>query len=396
MAEGVLTSERRAQVVDICRSLVKIESLSGAEGAVIERVAGWMRELGYQDVRIDGCGNLTGILVGTGDGPTVLYDSHVDTVSAEDADAWRFGGPFSGELADDRIWGRGSTDMKGPLAASLAGLAYAAQDGVLRGHAVVSASVGEEIIEGLAFQQVVHVINPAVVIICEPTALRLNIAGRGRAEVTVTLHGKSAHASTPHLGVNALRQMAKLILALDNWVPPEDPQLGLGILEPTEIVSTPFPSVSMLPFRCRARYDRRLLVGEDEDAVLNPIRAVIAGLSAADPTFRAEANVDTGAFTCYTGHTLHGRKFQPAWRFAPDADHVRAALAALSAAALPAETGHYGFCTNGSYTAGVAGIPTLGYGPGHESAAHTTDESLELDQLFGATAGYYALGAMAL
>jgi acetylornithine deacetylase/succinyl-diaminopimelate desuccinylase-like protein len=91
---------------------------------------------------------------------------------------------------------------------------------------------------------------------------------------------------------------------------------------------------------------------------------------------------------------LHQEKFQPAWRLNPDDPWVRAAQAALQQANQAAETGHYSFCTNGSYTAGVVHIPTLGYGPGFEQTAHTTDEYLELSQLFGAAEGYYALGTL--
>jgi putative selenium metabolism hydrolase len=386
----MLSEARREQILAIAQSLVRIPSLAGEEGAVIEQTAHWMRELGYDDVQVDACGNLIGTLHG-GQGTTVIYDSHVDTVAAGDLSAWRYD-PFGGAVADGKLYGRGACDMKGSLAASLAALAYAKQDGVLRGTALVSASVGEEVIEGLAFSHVLAAHKPDLVVICEATELRLVTAGRGRAEITLTTHGRSAHASTPQLGVNALKQMAKLVSALDLLTPPEEARLGKGILEPTEIISLPYPSVSVLPYECRARYDRRLLLGETAESVLAPINATIAALAAADPTFRAEASIDIGAFTCYTGLTLHGKKFQVAWQ--TDAAHplVRAAQAALQRAGQAAEIGHYNFCTNGSYAASI-GLPVIGYGAGAETTAHITDEYLALDQLFGAAEGYYALGA---
>ncbi len=386
----MLSEARREQILAITQSLVQIPSLAGEEGAVIQRAAQWMGELGYDSVHIDDCGNLVGTLYGS-EGATVVYDSHVDTVAAGDLSAWRYD-PFGAVVDEGKLYGRGSCDMKGAVAASMAALAYAKQDGVLRGTALLSASVGEEVIEGLAFSRVLDAHKPDLVVICEPTELRLVTAGRGRAEMMITTYGKSAHASTPQLGVNALKQMAKLVGALDALTPPEDARLGKGILEPTEIISTPYPCVSVLPYQCRARYDRRVLLGETAESVLVPIHAVLTQLAATDPTFRAEAIIELGEFTCYTGLTLHGKKFQAAWHTAESSALVQAAHSALQKAGQAAEIGHYSFCTNGSYAASI-GLPVIGYGPGAETTAHITDEYLTLDQLFGAAEGYYALGA---
>jgi acetylornithine deacetylase/succinyl-diaminopimelate desuccinylase-like protein len=128
--------------------------------------------------------------------------------------------------------------------------------------------------------------------------------------------------------------------------------------------------------------------------VLAPILATIAKMAAADPAFQAEATIDIDSFTCYTGQVLQALKFQSAWRFAPTDNLPAAAAEALRNGGQAAELGHYSFCTNGSYTAGVAKLPTVGYGPGFEATAHTTDEYLDLEQLFGATEGYYALAGM--
>lgn len=387
-----LNEQRRAQILEICRSLVQQETLPGQEKPAVDLAAQWMRELGYDSVSIDDCGNAIGILRGSDSGLTMLFDSHVDVVAAQ-PQGWRFP-PFSAEVAEGRVWGRGTTDMKGPLAAAMAGLAYAKQDGRLRGTAIVTASVGEEAIEGLGITDLVTRLRPDLVIICEPSGLELKTAQRGRAEVTITTHGKSAHTSKPHLGVNAARQMAKLLLALDTINPPVDPQLGFGILEPMEIVSEPFPGTSVVPWACRARYDRRLLVGEGEAEVLAPIEAVIARLHAEDNIFGASASIDVGEFVCYTGRVLTQQKLAPAWRMDANSVWVQSAQAALRGAGQAATLGHWSFCTNGSLTAGRMGIPTLGYGPGFEETPHITNEYLDLDQLYAGAAGYYALASL--
>ncbi|GIV84850.1 MAG: hypothetical protein KatS3mg052_1857 [Candidatus Roseilinea sp.] len=199
-----------------------------------------------------------------------------------------------------------------------------------------------------------------------------------------------AHASDPSRGVNALKHMARLIAALQEWQPPCDADLGPGILEPTEIISDPFPSVSVLPARCRVRADRRLLVGEGVDDVIAPIQEAITRLRREDPAFNARAEVDAGSITTYTGVTRSALKFMPAWKF--DAEHP---FARMARAALPeAPIGYYRFCTNAARSAGMLGIPTLGFGPGLETDAHIADESLSLDQLFGAAEGYYRLASL--
>lgn len=384
-----LTSDLREQTLDICQSLVRVQSFSGQEADVVELVSGWMNQLGYEDVRVDECGNVIGKLSSGRPGPVVLFDSHVDTVPAPNADDWTYP-PFGGEIIGERIYGRGTTDMKGPLAAALVGCAAAKTDGVLRGTVFVCASVGEEHIEGVALQPVLKHYAPDLVVICEPTALKLAVAQRGRAEIEIVVHGKSAHASNPEVGINAFRHMSRLAVELDKLEPPVDALLGAGILEPTTVISSPYPNVSVIPFRCMARYDRRTLIGEDATVVLAPIQQIIDEMQKQDAQFRAEAYILPGKFMCYTGLELTQETFAPAWQMQHDDSFVRSARNVLEGV----ELSHYSFCTNGSYSKGRANRPTIGYGPGYEHHAHIVDEYLDFDQLFGAVQGYYALSTM--
>ena len=386
----MLNAQRKDTIVQLTQDLIRQKSLAGDEAGVAQVVIAAMRALNYDDIHVDELGNVVGVLhpnpspAGQG---ALMFDSHMDTVEA--AGEWTKD-PFGGEVSDGRIWGRGASDMKGALAASLCAAAFAKQDGRLKRDVLVSASVNEEQIEGLAFADVLAQFKPAFVVICESTQLRLNIGGRGRAEVFITAEGIPAHASTPQLGVNALKQMSKFILTLNQWQPPHDDDLGFGILEPTEIISHPFPSVSVLPDKCRVRADRRLLVGEDANDVLAPIQEVIERLRIEDATFKAHAEIDTETITTYTGAKRTGLKFQPAWKFSADHEWIRAAQHALGDPAI----GYYSFCTNAARSAGLMNIPTIGFGPGREGDAHIADESCELEQLFGATEGYYRLVAM--
>ena len=387
----LLSAERKQTVVEVTQSLIREKSLAGEEGQVARAVISAMRSLSYDDIRVDAAGNVIGILrpatSSTATSGSLMFDSHMDTVAA--AGAWTKD-PFGGEVSAGRIWGRGTSDMKGALAASICGAAFAKQDSQLKETVYVSASVNEEQIEGLAFADVLKEYQPKRVVICESTGLKMNLGGRGRAEVFLTVKGIPAHASTPHLGVNALKKMATLILALNEWEPPYDPVLGYGIFEPTEIISNPYPSVSVLPDRCRVRSDRRLLAGEKESDVLDPILAIINNLHAEDSAFNAIAEIDTESIRTYTGATRTMLKFQPAWKMAGDHPFVSASKVALN----DPSVGYYSFCTNASRSCGIEGIPTIGFGPGSEHHAHTADEFCELEQLWGATQGYYALSSM--
>ena len=389
-----LSAERRQRVVDLTAELVRARGLAGHEKPAAQVAINAMRALGYHQVQVDELGNVVGTLLPNRDGYVevpvtggILFDSHLDTVEA--AGEWTKD-PFGGEVSEGKVWGRGTSDMKGALAASICGAAYAHQDGLLKRPVHVSASVNEEQIEGLAFADVLAAYEPDLVIICESTQLKLNIGGRGRAEIFITTQGVPAHASTPQLGVNALKQMSKLVLALETWQPPHDADLGYGILEPTEIISNPFPSISVLPDACRIRCDRRLLVGETADDILGPINDVIDELHQRDSTFKARAEIDTETITTYTGQTRTGFKIQPAWKFAPDHEWVRKARQALGEPII----GYYSFCTNAARSAGILDIPTIGFGPGSETTAHIADEYIELEQLWGAAEGYYQLAGM--
>ena len=388
----MLSTDRRQAIVELTCDLVRVKSLAGQERDVAQVVIAAMRDLGYDQIDVDALGNVIGTLLpaaSVGNSASILFDSHIDTVEA--AGQWTKD-PFGGEISAGKIWGRGTSDMKGALAASLCAAAFAKQDGLLNRPVHVSASVNEEQIEGLAFADVLARYQPSFVVVCESTQLKLNIGGRGRAELFVMVDGIPAHASTPHLGVNALKQMCKLVLALEQLQPPIDPDLGVGILEPTEIISRPFPSISVLPDQCRVRCDRRLLVGESEHDILDPIHDIIAQLHAADASFKAHAEIDTETIKTYTGETRTGLKIQPAWKMQSDSEIVQKARIALGN--LFSQIGYYSFCTNAARSAGIMNIPTIGYGPGYEGSAHIADEFLELDQLWGAAEGYYRLCQM--
>ncbi len=372
------------KLVDFAQALVQHPSLSCEEGAVAARVEDEMRTLGFDQVMVDACGNVIGVIEGTESGKTLLLDAHTDTVDVTGGVPWERD-PFSGAIEGDVLHGRGSADMKGALAA----MVYAASEvdrKRIRGRVIVSASAMEEVLEGVALQEVMAQFPPDFVVIGEATDLNLALGGRGRAEIHLETVGVPSHSSAPHLGRNAVLDMMRVIAGIERIQLPEDPLMGPAILALTEISSAPFPANSVIPSLCRATYDRRTLPGESEADVLG----AITNLPQAEGV-KLTAVVGSGEYAAYTGKVLTKEKFFPAWLFPENDWFVTRSLEGLGAAGLTPVAGAYRFCTNAAYSAGEAGVPTVGFGPAKETDAHRVDECLRLSDLEAAARGYLGI-----
>ncbi len=311
-----------AEVCSLCQELVRCPSLSGQEQGVSEIVEREMRMLGYDDVRRDEVGNVIGLVRGAQSGPCVLFDAHMDVVPATSPEMWRYS-PYSAQLSDGRIWGRGATDDKGPLAAAIVALGIIPRD-KFRGILVLSASVGEEMIEGLALEHVLRCFPADIVVICEPTGLKLGVGHKGRTGLVVMAEGVAAHSSRPELGVNAVYLMMQAIKRIRALPLPQDELLGRGVCELVEIISSPYPGTSMVPELCTARFDRRLVRGETAENVLAGMQTALAGIKG------VMVNYHRPAFACYTGLAFTLDDFHAAWHISHDHDVVRRARRGLA------------------------------------------------------------------
>jgi len=376
-------------LIAFAQTLIRQRSLSGEEGAVVELIISEMERLGFDQVWRDKNGSAIGVIKGTQPGPTLLLDSHCDTVDIAPDISWAHD-PFGGEIKDGVIYGRGAADMKGALAAMIH--AAASMDrSCLKGQVAVSATVMEESLEGASLQTIMEALAPDFVVIGEATDLNLNRGGRGRAEIHLETIGRPAHSSSPHLGRNAVHDMTRVTRLIESLPVKTDALVGQTVFALTDIISDPYPACSMIPSRCRVTYDRRLIAGESPSDVLD---AITGSPELQDISLRAE--IATAEYRTYTGEILRGTKFLPAWAFPETDSFVQACLHGLRAAGLDPKTGAYRFCTNAAYSAGVAGVQTVGFGPGREEDAHVVDEGLELDALRAAERGYRGIVETAL
>ena len=243
-------------LIGFCQDIIRIPSFAGKEKEVIQRAYQELLKLNFDRVEIDDFGSVVGILR-NGDGPTVIFDAHMDTVGVEPVSDWSVD-PFGAEVRDDKIYGRGAMDMKGPASAMVYGLSALINNReAFRGTVIASLTTLEEISEAVALAHVIDQFGADIIVICEATNLRLARAQRGRAEIALTTHGVPSHSSTPQFGIDAVQKMTTLIERMNALPMPTHPFLGSGVQALTDIISKPYPAISTIPYECRVTYDHR-------------------------------------------------------------------------------------------------------------------------------------------
>ena len=386
----MISAALQQETLDLLKKLIACPSLSGREQGVADILKGYLAENGFA-TEIDRYGDLVAGVRGARPGTRLLFDGHIDTVPADNAGDWATP-PFEPTLRDGKLYGRGTSDMKGADAAfAVAAAQYLREKGTdFAGEIWFAGVVQEECFEGVCAKEVASRVRPDLVIIGEASEGNLKLSQRGRAEIVLETFGVPCHSANPDKGVNAAAAMCGLIDDLLKLPPTKDQRMvGDGILVLTDIKSEPYPGASVVPHYCRATFDRRLLVGETRESVLAPIQAIIEKRKALDPTLRARVSYPMGSATCSTGETVKAERFFAPWWFAADERVLRVKAAMEERGLAPRITG-YSFCTNGSYYAGEAGIPTFGFGPSREDLAHTVNEHIALDDLYAAVDGYLA------
>jgi len=388
----MLNKEREQTVINLCQRLVKSSSYSGQEGKVAEELKKAFKELGFDDVVVDKYGNIIGHIKGNKPGKKIVFDGHIDTVPVSNETEWKYP-PFAAEIHDGKIYGRGTSDMKGAVAAMVCAAANFAEDTKkdFAGDIFVAGVVHEECFEGVAAREISNRINPDYVVIGEASQLNIKIGQRGRGEIVIETFGVPCHSANPEKGINAVYKMAEVIGEIRKLTPTHHEVLGDGILELVDIKSSPYPGASVVPEYCRATYDRRLLVGETKESVLAPIKQLLDEMMKRDPELKVKASYSVGKEMCYTGNEIEGERFFPGWLYDESEEFVQDVYAELKSMGFDPTITQYNFCSYGSHYAGEANIKTLGIGPSKENLAHTVNEYIEVEQLTSVTQCYYGV-----
>jgi len=379
-AEAAETAVDPDEILEIARALIaaRSENPGGTEDGAAAVAADVLAGLGASPETIRGDAGRPSVVASLGarGGPSLAWNGHLDTVPAGAVDTWSVD-PFAGAVVDGRLIGRGACDMKGPIAAALAAAAAMQRAGIeLRGTLTFHLAADEELagIHGTRVLRDRGLLTQGAAIVGEPSGLQLGLAERGGAWITATAYGKAAHGSQPHRGVNAITSMARFLLRLHEVLPDlEHPLCGRPTVNAALIEGGSAPNV--VPDRCAIDIDRRLIPGEaDRAEVLAPFLALADDLRNAHPEVDIRAEIREWT--------------DPAE--APADTAIAEALRTAGAAVLgtcPADVGFTGI-TDARFYINDAAIPTVIFGPGSLTVAHTADEWIEVDDLIAAARIY--------
>jgi acetylornithine deacetylase len=358
-----------SEVADLAAALVRIDSVNPAlipgaagEAEVADYVADWLARAGL-DVEIvepvSGRPSVIAVACGTGGGRTLFLNAHLDTVGTEAMES-----PFEARVEDGRLYGRGSYDMKGALAAAMLAIKHAATMS-LAGDVILTAVADEEV-ASLGTEAVLERVTADAAIVCEPTELQVAIAHRGFAGFEIETHGVAAHGSRPDLGVDAIAKMGHVLVALEELdrrlqAGRRHALVGAGSLHASLIAGG--QEFSSYPARCLLTGERRTLPGETAAEIEADLRA-----AAGDAEVRLL--VSREPFEVDEAHEL--------------VQAVRAAARTSGVIGVP-------FWTDAALVA-AAGIPTVLYGPAGEGA-HAAVEWVDVGSLERCREVYGAVAA---
>lgn len=392
-----MENETRHQLIHLCQGLVRRLSPSGQERQVASFIRESMLSLGFDSAEIDEMGNVIGRIRFARPGKRLLFEAQMDHVASGNPETWKHY-PYEAFLDESRLYGRGTTDQKGSLAAMiLAGCALKEQETELCGELLVAATVQQETFEGAASERIARKCGPDLVVVNEATELKIERGQRGRAELIIETEGKMAHSAHPGLGINAANKMVKILATLESaFVPLETPFFGKGNLALTNLVSYPQPNTGAIPEFCQAVLDRRMGERENREAILGQIAQVLKTLEMLDGELHAKCYISSQEGRTYRGNLLRHDHFAPAWSFPEDHPFVQGAKRGILNAGMKTHIGKTaGYGTNGCAYA-LLGIPTVAFGPSRKELLHIVDEFIELDQLFGAYKGFFGIARSVL
>jgi succinyl-diaminopimelate desuccinylase len=382
------------EVVAWVQELVRIPSVyrpHANEGE--EQAATWVRarfvQMGLEthwEVVAPTRPNVIGLLKGAVQGRTLMFEGHTDVVTEGDPDAWTYGGPFSAEIVDGRVYGRGANDMKGGLVAAICATKAIIQSGVkLKGDILIGALVDEE---GLMLG-VKHFVDRGwanrvdAAIVCEPEENHLCIAQKGVMWANITCTGVMSHGAMPLTGVNPIYPMAALLVKLRELETAEIARLGahkfLGqpSITPT-IIQSPVsgePQNNVMPGQARLTMDCRLIPGQTPEELETKVRAMFGQV---ETTEEAPVHFE-----------LEMIEARPPTFTPPEAKIVQVLDAAYRdvTGKEPIYGGVPG-TTDGTVLFNQANVPVVTCGPGDIHIPHHIDEWLSIDELIEATRLY--------
>ncbi len=364
-------------LITACQKVVQIESLTGQESAVASFVAELMRQQDFDKIEIDDNGNVIGLLLGGGTGPSVMVNGHIDHVPVG-----AMKDPFSGAIVDAAKWGeagtaifgRGSCDMKCNVVAAIYAVGALKRSGLRPGgDVIVVADIEEETDSPKGVKSVIERgVRADYGISVESTRGQVFLGHRGKLEFEVKFVGRTSHASEPSNGINAIYLSTAFVQGLQRYATglKQDDLLGPATVTVTGMHSFPDNGTAVVPDLLTMRVDRRYVRGETPDACLAELKEI---LTSTNPG---------GEGSEWTAELVNHYPLM----FTPDDNPVaRAAIAAAEDVdGVRPQVSAWRFGVNGTFM-NEGNVPTIGLGPGDEKWAHTPEEHVGVEDLIAAT-----------
>lgn len=381
-----LAEKYKTDTAEILSGMIKIPSESLQEKEVVHYLSKQMKKYNFDEVYFDGLGNVIGKI---GNGKRIMaFDAHIDTVGVGNPDLWNKD-PFSGDISDGKVWGRGTSDQSSGMASMITAGRIIKELNLAKDWTIYFVgSIMEEDCDGLCWNYIIEKekLKPELVIITEPTSCKIYRGHRGRMELDIIVDGLSAHGSAPERGDNAVYKMAKIVNKIEKFNDEikDHPFLGKGTIVVSQITSVS-PSLCAVPDRCSIHIDRRLTLGENKESVIKELEALTKGTS-------AKIKVPYYEVTSWKGTKYGQEKYFPTWVIEEKHPYIQSAIKSYEKLFnSKAIVDKWTFSTNGVSIMGKHNIPIVGFGPGEEHLAHAPNEYVEINHLFKASAMYSSI-----
>ena len=359
-------------VLPLLRDLIAIPSINPA---LVPGASGEREIAAYVGVRLRAAGmdvdmydvlpgrpNVVGVADGRERGPTLMFCGHLDTVGVQGMRA-----PFDPDERDGLLYGRGSQDMKGGVAAMIHAAESVLQRGGLRKGRLIVAAIADEEYASAGADALVTRCTADYAVIPEPTGLEVGVAHKGFSAAEIVMHGRAAHGSRPADGGDAILRMGRVLAALerrDRWLQaqPPDPRLGTGSLHASTIHGG--GELSSYPASCCLQFERRTLPGEPLTAAEDDLRRILGDLASVDPEITADIRL------------LLAR---PAYAIDPSHPWPASVLRACGHRGCSTKAAGLSFWTDAAIL-GAHGVPTVLFGPGG-AGLHGPEEYVRMDDV---------------
>ncbi|MGM0437546.1 MAG: M20 family metallopeptidase [Bacillota bacterium] len=371
---------KKEELTDLISELVKIPSTPDSEGyerKVAEYIHQFFQDEGIESQLIkvkDNRPNIIAKIPGTGRGRSLMLTGHMDTVPAYDMDI----DPFSGEIKNGRVYGRGAVDMKGPLACMMLTLVAVKRAKIeLKGDLIFAGVIEEEYKSFGTEHLVKNGPKTDAAIVGEPSQLNIAAGHRGLEWLEITIEGKAAHGGTAKKGINAISKAAKFINKVEEELLPQFAERTHDLIGPPTLnfgVIKGGTQPSSVAGECKIQIDRRWTPLETLDQVFEDLNKIIEKLQKEDKDFKASVKRIPSNMATMDHKPMEISLDHPLVKKLEDATEV--------VRKKKADIISFPGWTDASLISNFANIATVVFGPGDISCAHSEIEYIDIEEAY--------------